>query len=98
MDDLKIIINTLSAEEKKDFGYFIQRQKKKKNRKDYDLLQLLQGKKELATPELISKLYPEEPNAVAYYALRKRLMQQLTDFVVLKRMDEDPTAGSSVMG
>lgn len=98
MDDLKIIINTLSAEDKKDFGYFIQRQKKKKNRKDYELLKLLQSKKNLTSTELIAQLYPDEPNAVAYYALRKRLMQQLTDFVVLKRMEEDPTAASSVMG
>ena len=98
MDDLKITIDTLSAEDKKEFNYFIQRQKSKRNRKDYELFQLLQGKKQYKPQELINRLYPDEPNAVAYYALRKRLMQHLTDFIVLKRMEEDPTAVSSVMG
>ena len=98
MDDLKITIDTLSAEDKKEFNYFIQRQKSKRNRKDYELFQLLQGKKQYKPQELISRLYPEEPNPVAYYALRKRLMQHLTDFILLKRMEEDPTTVSSIMG
>ena len=45
MDDLKITIDTFSAEDKKEFGYFIQRQKIKKGRKDFELFQLLQQKK-----------------------------------------------------
>ncbi|PSR53315.1 hypothetical protein AHMF7605_07115 [Adhaeribacter arboris] len=98
MDDLKITIDSLSAEDKKEFSSFIQRQKKKTNRKDYELFLLLQQKKKYKPQELIARLYPEEPNAVAYYALRKRLMQHLTDYVVLKRMTEDPTASSSIMG
>ncbi|KAA5539830.1 hypothetical protein [Adhaeribacter rhizoryzae] len=98
MDDLKITIDTLSAEDKKEFNYFIQRQKSKRNRKDYELFQLLQGKKQYKPQEIIHRLYPDEPNAVAYYALRKRLTQHLTDFIVLKRMEEDPTAVSSIMG
>ena len=98
MDDLKITIDTFSAEDKKEFSCFIQRLKNKKGRKDFELFQLLQQKKQYTTQELIARLYPEQPNAVAYYALRKRLMQHLTDYIVLKRMGEDPTAGSSIMG
>lgn len=98
MDDLKITIDTFSAEDKKEFGYFIQRQKMKKGRKDFELFQLLQQKKKYKPQDLIDKLYPGMPNAVAYYALRKRLMQHLTDYIVLKRMAEDPTAGSTIMG
>lgn len=98
MDDLKITIDTLSAEDKKEFSYFIQRQKNKRHRKDYELFALLQAQKPYKPQELIGRLYPKEPNPVAYYALRKRLMQHLTDFIVLKHMEADPTAGSSVMG
>jgi hypothetical protein len=98
MDDLKITIDTFSAEDKKEFGYFIQRQKLKKGRKDFELFQLLQQKKRHKPQDLIAALYPQAPNAVAYYALRKRLMQHLTDYIVLKRMAGDPTAGSTIMG
>ncbi|AMM52388.1 hypothetical protein TH61_15990 [Rufibacter sp. DG15C] len=98
MDDLKITIDTFSPDDVRDFGYFIQRQKKKKGRKDYELFKLLLLKKPLKSQELVERLYPEDSNTVAYYALRKRLMQQLTDFIVLKQMAEDPTAGSTVMG
>lgn len=59
---------------------------------------MLQQKKEIKPLQLIARLYPDEPNAVAYYALRKRLMKHLTSFIVLKRMEEDPTEVSSVMG
>lgn len=98
MDDLKTTIATFSEEDKKEFSYFIQRQKKKKGRKDYELFQLLQQKKKYKPQELIAHLYPDEPNTTAYYALRKRLMQHLTDYIVLKRMAADPTAGSTIMG
>lgn len=98
MDDLKVTIDTFSAENKKEFAYFIQRQKNKKGRKDLELFNLLQQKKTYTSQSLIARLYPEQPNAVAYYALRKRLMQHLTDFIVLKQMEEDPTTGSTIMG
>lgn len=77
---------------------FIQRQKKKKCRKDLELFQLLQQKKRHKPEELINRLYPESANPVAYYALRKRLTRHLTDFIMLKRMEEDITAASSIMG
>lgn len=98
MDDLKMIIDTFLPDDVREFTYFIQRHKKKKGRKDYELFKLLLQKKKTHPQELIDRLYPGEGNPTAYYALRKRLMQQLTDFVVLKRMEEDPTAGSTVMG
>src|SRR5690606_21516520 len=98
MDDLQTTIETFSADDIREFAYFIQRQKKKKVRKDYELFKLLLHQKNLKPQEIISRLYPSAENTVAYYALRKRLMQQLTDYIVLKRMGEDPTAGSTVMG
>ncbi|MGV3539974.1 MAG: hypothetical protein ACO1OQ_09195 [Rufibacter sp.] len=98
MDDHKTTIDTFTPDDVKEFSFFIQRQKKKKVRKDYELFKLLLQKKKHKPQELIDRLYPGEANSMAYYALRKRLMQHVTDFIVLKRMAEDPTAGSSVMG
>jgi hypothetical protein len=98
MDDLKITLDTLPDDDQRELAAFIQRQKNKKCRKDLELFQLLRQKKPLKSPELISRLYPAEPNPAAYYALRKRLMRHLTDFILLKRMEEDTTAASSIMG
>ncbi|GAB2535292.1 hypothetical protein [Rufibacter soli] len=98
MDDLKVTIHTFSPEDTKEFTLFIQRNKKKKDRKDFELFKLLQQKQVLSGQQIMERLYPGEPNPSAYYALRKRLMQHLTDFIVLKQMDEDPTAGSTIMG
>ncbi|WP_210464585.1 hypothetical protein [Rufibacter roseolus] len=98
MDDLRITISTLSPEGVKEFASFIQRHKKRKDRKDYELFKLLLQKQKLSPAQIMDRLYGPEPNPSAYYALRKRLMQHLTDFIVLKRMQEDPTADSSIMG
>lgn len=98
MDDLKTAIETLSDDERKEFALFIRRQKNMKGRKDLDLFRLLQQKQSLTPTELIARLYAAEPNPVAYYALRKRLMQHLTDFILLKRTEEDNTAASCMMG
>src|SRR3954469_17151080 len=98
MDDLKTAIETLSDDERKEFALFIRRQKNMKGRKDLELFRLLQQKQSLTPPELIARLYASKPNPVAYYALRKRLMQHLTDFILLKRTEEDNTAPSSMMG
>ncbi len=98
MDDLKTTLETLSEEDKHELATFIQRQKQKKNRKDLELLKLLQQQKALTTEAIIARLYKNEPNPVAYYALRKRLMQHLSDFILLKRMQEDTTDSAPIMG
>ena len=100
MDKLKIIIDTLSNEDVREFNAFVKRQKKSRNRKDLELFELLRKKhKRLPRPkEMVALIYPETQNQVAYHALRKRLMKHLTDFIVLKRMEEDNSATSSVMG
>ncbi|WP_426493478.1 hypothetical protein [Hymenobacter sp. 102] len=99
MDDLRTTLSTFSVDDRKDFRQFIQRQRRKqKGRMDVRLCDLLLHQKEYSTEELLSRLYPEEPNAVAYYALRKRLMRHLTDFLLLRQRQQDPTAASSVRG
>ncbi|GAB3232142.1 hypothetical protein GCM10027346_19170 [Hymenobacter seoulensis] len=99
MDDLRTTLATFSPDDRKEFRQFIQRQRRKqKGRMDLNLCDLLLQPKEYNTEELLRKLYPEEANAVAYYALRKRLMRHLTDYLLLRQRQQDPTAASSVRG
>ena len=99
MDDLRTTLLTLSTDERRDFGVFIQRQRRKTNgRLDSHLYELLVQVKELKPEKIIDKLYPDEPNAVAYYALRKRLMRHLTDYLLLRQRQLDTTAAATVRG
>jgi hypothetical protein len=97
MDNLREIIHTLNDEEKKEFKVFINRQKQKRNRKDLDLFNVLQERHEYKPKVIIERLY-DKPNKEAYHALRKRLIRHIMEFIVLKRMDDDTTTASSVMG
>ncbi|GAA4440009.1 hypothetical protein GCM10023188_36790 [Pontibacter saemangeumensis] len=98
MDDLKMTLETLSEDDRRELAVFIQREKKKKHRKDLALFQLLQQQKNYSSEQLIQRLYPGEPNPVAYYALRKRLMRHITNYILLKRTEQDITAASPIMG
>ncbi|WP_035563774.1 hypothetical protein [Hymenobacter sp. IS2118] len=99
MDDLRTTLLTLGPDERRDFGVFIQRQRRKAaGRQDSRLYELLVQAKELSSPQLIARLYPEAPNPVAYYALRKRLLRHLTDFLLLRQRQLDTTAAASVRG
>lgn len=95
MDTLQELVNTLSEDDKKEFRVFINRQKSKKQRKDLDLFELIA--EQLDSKAIQQKLY-KTPNTVAYHTLRKRLLKHLTDFIVLKQIDDDPTATSSIAG
>ncbi len=95
MDKLQEIINTLSEDDKKEFRIFINRQKSKKERKDLDLFELIC--QQIDSKQIQTKLY-KTPNKVAYHTLRKRLLKHLTDFIVLKQIDGDTTASSSITG
>jgi hypothetical protein len=99
MDDLRTTLLTLGPDERREFGVFIQRQRRKAaGRQDSRLYELLVQPKELSAPQLIAKLYPAEPNPVAYYALRKRLLRHLTDYLLLRQRQLDTTAAASVRG
>ncbi|UOQ98488.1 hypothetical protein MUN81_03130 [Hymenobacter sp. 5317J-9] len=99
MDDLRTTLLTLAPDERRDFGVFIQRQRRKAaGRQDVRLYELLVQPKELKSEQLIARLYPDEPNPVAYYALRKRLLRHLTDFLLLRQRQLDTTAAASVRG
>lgn len=97
-DDLRLIIHTLSTDERKEFGQFISRQKQKHYRKDIELLKLLQQKNTYRAKEIIEKIYPQESDrTIAYHALRKRLMRDLSDFILLKQTIADTSATSAIM-
>lgn len=98
MDKLRTIIRTFSSDAQKDLVIFIQRQKKKRSRKDLDLLNILSQDTDFSPKEIVKKLYPKTTNKVAYHALRKRLMQHLQEFIMLRQLDDDPSTASSIMG
>ena len=99
MDDLRTTLLTFAHDDRKEFLHFLQRQgRKQKGRLDTRLCELLLHPRAYPTPELLARLYPTEPNAVAYYALRKRLLRSLTDFLLLRQRQQDATAASSVRG
>ena len=99
MDDLRTTLLTLASDERRDFGVFIQRQRRKAaGRQDSRLYELLVQVKPLTAQQLIAKLYPDKPNPVAYYAVRKRLMRHLTDFLLLRQRQLDSTATATVRG
>ena len=79
MDKLKEVIETLSADDKKEFRIFIHRQKNKRDRKDLDLFNLLDRYADPTAKVILPQLYPTG-NSQAYHALRKRLLRHLMDF------------------
>lgn len=85
----------MNAQEVKDFRKFIHSQKKLDKRKDLELFDLVANDRENHNFELA--LYGK-PNKVAYHAVRKRLTKKLSDFIVLKRLEEDTSTSSSLMG
>lgn len=98
MDNLRSILDTFSEEEKKALHAFVQRQKIRKNRKDLQLLELLQEETRYNGKELLLKLYPKTKNKVAYHALRRRLMQHFIDFITLSRSTDQTIEGTDIMG
>ncbi|MBL4705885.1 MAG: hypothetical protein JKY54_15270 [Flavobacteriales bacterium] len=96
VDQLKSVILSLNEEEKKEFRVFAQRQRSKDHRRDLELFEIIITDPDKKPRLIINELYGNE-NREAYNMLRKRLIRQLTDFVTLKRMDEDETDASKVM-
>ena len=94
MDPLKDIIQTLTNTEIKEFQKFINT-KKIGNRKDTALFDLLH-QSDHDRKEIIKELYPDN-NKNAYHSLRKRLIKQITDFIIIKNNREDITTSSSIM-
>lgn len=96
-DHIKSIIQTFEDDEKREFRLFINRQRAKKNRKDLALFDIFCESKEYKSKEVVTKLYGAT-KANAYHSIRKRLLKHLMNFIIVKRMDEDTTSASGIMG
>lgn len=89
---LEEVIASLDETDHREFQFFIQRSRQKKERKDLMLFSLLvSGKAD--TGFLKEKL---EVNDNAYHTLRKRLYKHLSEFIILKSVDQDATASGRV--
>lgn len=92
MHYLEEVIDSLDEADRKEFSFFIQRNKLKKGRKDFQLFRLLTaGVADTATLTAVLAV-----NKNAYHSLRKRLYKHLSDFIILKSMDQDATASGRV--
>ncbi|MCE7990686.1 MAG: hypothetical protein HEP71_01845 [Roseivirga sp.] len=89
---LEEVITSLDEGDHREFQFFIQRSRQKKGRKDLALFSFL-ASGETDTHKLKEKL---EVNDNAYHTLRKRLYKHLSEFVILKSMDQDATASGRV--
>jgi len=100
MDNLQEIICLLNKDEEREIRQFINRQKAKKNRKDLELFDILLNNKPLKTSIIVQKLYKKDgtKEKQAYHALRKRLLDHLREFIVVKQMDQDTSIDSKLMG
>lgn len=98
VDYIRDIIITLKDDDVKEFRTFIQRQRSKKERMDLHLFEILLEDNNLKAKEICTLLYGNANNMNAYHSIRKRLLKQLMEFLVLKRMDEDSTSASYIMG
>ena len=93
MKHLEEIIGSMEQEELREFQSFIQRHRHKRDRKDLKLFQLL-STEEHSPAQILEQL--EVPNHNAYHTLRKRLYRHLSDFILLKSMDQEVTAAGRV--
>lgn len=98
VDYIKDIIVSLQDDDVKEFRTFIQRQRSKKQRKDLQLFEILLEDRNLKARDICTILYGHDSNMNAYHSIRKRLLKQLMEFLVLKRMDDDTTSASYIMG
>lgn len=95
MDDLSAIIHSLDAKEQSEFERFIQRNRRKEQRKDLDLFKALAAGKG-GEKDLFAQL--GIPNANAYHAVRRRLYQHLSDFILLRSVQGEEGVLSQVNG
>lgn len=77
MDSLSELINLLDGADKKLFRHFLKQKNKRQDVKNLQLLDLL----ETDDISSLNKLYESEKNNDAYYALRKRLQDNLLLFL-----------------
>ncbi|MCT4581804.1 MAG: hypothetical protein N4A35_10330 [Flavobacteriales bacterium] len=80
------IFNTLSKSEKKEFLLFLDRKKRKANRKDIQVCEAL-----------INNVKPKIEKANNYHAIRNRIKKELILFTYLKQVETDTTKESEIL-
>jgi len=94
MDTIQEVIWTLDDSQRKEFVFFIQRNKYRKGRKDLQLFNILKSEKKCSPKEITRQL--KAPNSNAYHTIRKRLFAHLADFIVIQSTSRDASANSHV--
>ena len=85
MDSLSELVNLLNSSEKELFRQFLQRKNKRSDVKNLQLLNLM----ETDDIDGLNKLYESDKNNDAYYALRKRLQDNLLLFLSQKTFESN---------
>ncbi|MBI1182667.1 hypothetical protein GC194_00240 [bacterium] len=96
MDDIKQIIQTLSADEQLEFERFVHRVSPKGQELVLRLFGLMTDTAEPSREALMTAIY-NKSNYNAYKALRKRLLALLQRFIALKLIDGDSSNTSQVL-
>ncbi len=80
------IFKTLSKPEKREFLLFLDRKKRKENRKDIEI-----------SKALMSDMVPKVENSNNYHAVRNRIKKELILFIFLKQIENDSTGESELL-
>ncbi len=97
MDHIREIVHTFSEDDARKFRFFINRSRQKNSRKDLDLFEIMLEEEAYKSKDMILRLYGTSNEKEAYHALRKRLLKHLTDFIVLRNIEEEETSTSTIM-
>lgn len=80
------ILKKFSKTEKREFILFLDRKKRKDNRKDIQVME-----------ELMNNFKPKVENANNYHAIRNRIKKELILFIYLKQIETDTTKESEII-
>jgi hypothetical protein len=94
VDNIQEVIWTLGDSQRKEFVFFIQRNKYRKGRKDLQLFNILKSERQYSPKEITQQL--KTPNSNAYHTIRKRLFAHLADFIVIQSTTRDASSYSHV--
>jgi|GEM_PF-2828119 len=96
MNQLEEIISAMEEGERKEFRYFIQRNKRLTSRKDLAVFdRYAKQRKPLSRADILELGFP---TSNAYHSTRKRLYAHLSDYAILRSQREDTTKESRVNG
>jgi hypothetical protein len=99
MDDIQDVIRIMSERDRNNFLRFLNVEKEKNDRSDHQLFQELSVEEKKTGGQKSKKEKRSGKNGQdAYHQNRKRLMEKLTDYYVLKSRKEDITGAARIQG